>query len=102
MSEVLSTSVDFLPEGKLIRTIRGGEDTLKKSLIKLKKYEFTGYVKSMVKRAGILSEGYLIIKNGVPVAAIYGKRPGDDFQVMFFHKVPPPYSGVTRTLFPSL
>ncbi|MCK4756820.1 MAG: chromosomal replication initiator protein DnaA, partial [Thermoplasmata archaeon] len=82
MSEVLSTSVDFLPEGKLIRTIRGGEDTLKKSLIKLKKYEFTGYVKSMVKRAGILSEGYLIIKNGVPVAAIYGKRPGDDFQVM--------------------
>lgn len=66
----------------MIRTIRGGEDTLKKSLIKLKKYEFTGYVKSMVKRAGILSEGYLIIKNGVPVAAIYGKRFADDFQVM--------------------
>ncbi len=82
MSEVLFTSDDFLPEGKLIRTIHGGEDTLKKSLIKLKKYEFTGYVKSTIHREGSLSEGYLIIKNGIPSAAVYGKRTGDIFQII--------------------
>ncbi len=78
---MLLTSNDFLPDGKLIRTIHGGEDTLKKSLIKLKKYEFTGYVKSMLKRDGKISEGYLIIKNGVPVAAVYGRRDGSDLQI---------------------
>ncbi len=78
---MLLTSNDFLPEGKLIRTIHGGEDTLKKSLIKLKKYEFTGYVKSMLKRDGQISEGYLIIKNGVPAAAVYGRRDGSDLQI---------------------
>ncbi len=82
MSEVLFTSDDFLADGKLIRTIHGGEDTLKKSLIKLKKYEFTGYVKTTIHREGALSEGYLIIKNGIPAAAVYGKRTGDMFQIL--------------------
>lgn len=68
----MSTAGETFPEGKLIRSIHGGGDTLKKTLIKLKQFEFTGYVKCNLTRDGIDLEGYLFIAKGMPVAAVYG------------------------------
>ena len=43
-----STPQDLLlPEGKLIRTTRGGPNALKQLLLDLKKYSFSGYVRTV-------------------------------------------------------
>src|SRR5947199_8463185 len=48
-----STPQDLLlPEGKLIRTTRGGPNALKQLLLDLKKYSFSGYVRTVRVAAG--------------------------------------------------
>ncbi len=49
------------------------------SLEKLKKFEFTGYILTQKETAGSVSESYLIVKDGVLISAIYGRRSEDKF-----------------------
>lgn len=58
----------------MVRTVGGGIDSLKQVLFKLKKFKFSGYIKTNIQRETTASEGYLIVKGGAPVAAIYGRR----------------------------
>src|SRR3989441_3821468 len=53
-----STPQDLLlPEGKLIRTTRGGPNALKQLLLDLKKYSFSGYVRTVRGGSGKRSQG---------------------------------------------
>src|SRR2546427_13133883 len=47
----------LLPEGKLIRTTRGGPNALKQLLLDLKKYSFSGYVRTVRSGTGKRAEG---------------------------------------------
>src|SRR2546422_9127333 len=67
-----STPQDLLlPEGKLIRTTRGGPNALKQLLLDLKKYSFSGYVRTVRGGSGKRSEGIVLLRGGEPQGALY-------------------------------
>src|SRR2546422_5501473 len=67
-----STPQDLLlPEGKLIRTTRGGPNALKQLLLDLKKYSFSGYVRTVRGGSGKRSEGIVLLRGGNPQARLY-------------------------------
>ena len=72
---------ESIPEGKLISTTHGGQKTLDLSMEKLKKFEFTGYIRTRKKHEGYVSEGYIILKDGNLIAAVYGRRVDGRFIV---------------------
>ena len=61
----------LLPEGKLIRTTRGGPNALKQLLLDLKKYSFSGYVRTVRSGAGKRAEGIVLLRGGNPEASLY-------------------------------
>jgi len=60
-----------IPEGIIVRTAKGGTDSLKGILNDLKQYSFTGYVRVTLEKEIMSSVGYLVIEQGVPVMAVY-------------------------------
>jgi chromosomal replication initiator protein DnaA len=64
------------PEGKVIKTLNGGTDALKKVLLDLKKYAFSGYVKTISLREDEPSIGYVIVKEGTPAISVYSHKGG--------------------------
>jgi len=71
---VLHIASDGIPEGKVLSTIHGSPKALELSIEKLKKFGFSGYMLTKRKRDNYTSEGYLVIRDGVLVAAIYGRQ----------------------------
>jgi chromosomal replication initiator protein len=67
-----------MPEGKIIKTINGGTDALKKMLLDLKKYSFSGYVKTISLREDEPSTGYIIVKEGTPAISVYSGQGGSE------------------------
>lgn len=62
----------LLPEGKLIRTTRGGATALKQLLLDLKKYSFSGYVRTVRTGPGAArSEGIVLLRGGNPEASLH-------------------------------
>lgn len=61
----------LLPEGKLIRTTRGGASALKQLLLDLKKYSFSGYVRTVRTVDASRSEGIVLLRGGNPEASLY-------------------------------
>ena len=60
-----------IPEGIVVRTAKGGSDSLKVILSDLKQYSFTGYVRVILQKEIMSSIGYLVVEQGIPVMAIY-------------------------------
>ena len=60
-----------IPEGIVVRTAKGGSDSLKGILADLKQYSFTGYVRVRLAKEIMSSIGYLVVEQGVPVMAVY-------------------------------
>jgi len=60
-----------LPEGKIVRVLSGGTDSLKQILVDLKKYSFSGYVKTIIEKQGKASIGHIIVKEGNPEISIH-------------------------------
>lgn len=60
-----------IPEGIVVRTAKGGANSLKSILADLKQYGFTGYVKVTLEKDIMSSIGYLVVEQGTPVMAIY-------------------------------
>jgi chromosomal replication initiator protein DnaA len=77
--QVLQIASESIPEGKVISTIHGSPKALELSIEKLKKFEFTGYLLTKKKMDNYISEGYLVIKDGVLIAAIYGRHTDGRF-----------------------
>src|SRR6266704_5227700 len=74
-----STPQDLLlPEGKLIRTTRGGPNALKQLLLDLKKYSFSGYVRTVRSSDGRRSEGIVLLRGGNPEASLYHRDGTQD------------------------
>src|SRR2546422_1993851 len=74
-----STPQDLLlPEGKLIRTTRGGPNALKQLLLDLKKYSFSGYVRTVRGGSGKRSEGIVLLRGGNPQASLYHRDGTQD------------------------
>ncbi len=61
----------LLPEGKLIRTTRGGASALKQLLLDLKKYSFSGYVRIVRTHGGVRSDGIVLLRAGNPEASLH-------------------------------
>jgi chromosomal replication initiator protein DnaA len=60
-----------IPEGIIVRTAKGGPDSLKVILADLKQYVFTGYIRVTLEKEIMSSIGYLVIEQGTPVMAVY-------------------------------
>ena len=60
-----------IPEGIVVRTAKGGPDSLKGILADLKQYSFTGYLKVTLEKPFMASTGYIVVEQGTPVMAIY-------------------------------
>jgi chromosomal replication initiator protein DnaA len=60
-----------IPEGIIVRTAKGGPDSLKGILEDLKQYGFTGYVRVTLEKEIMSSIGYLVIEQGTPAMAVY-------------------------------
>ncbi len=59
------------PEGKVIRTLQGGSDTLKVLLLDLRKYSFSGYIRTILKDTTDEANGYVVVKAGNPEATVH-------------------------------
>src|SRR3989441_4782357 len=59
------------PEGKVVRRVTGSADALKALLLDLKKYTFTGYVRTIRVADGQPSEGVVFIQAGNPIASFH-------------------------------
>lgn len=68
----------LLPEGKLIRTTRGGATSLKQLLLDLKKYSFSGYVRTVRMKDGVRSEGIVLLRAGNPEASLHQTGDAQD------------------------
>ena len=68
----------LLPEGKLIRTTRGGPTALKQLLLDLKKYSFSGYVRTVRSGGGKRAEGIVLLRGGNPEASLYHRDGTQD------------------------
>lgn len=60
-----------IPEGIVVRTAKGGPDSLKGILADLKQYSFTGYLKVTLEKPFMTSTGYIVVEQGAPIMAIY-------------------------------
>jgi hypothetical protein len=60
-----------LPRGKLVETLKGGPDVLKKLLIGLGGRDFNGYLKIDTRREGIDSHGIIIVMGSRAVMAVH-------------------------------
>jgi len=60
-----------IPEGIVVRTAKGGPDSLKEMLADLRKYSFTGYVKVTLDKDIMSSVGFLVVERGDIVMAVY-------------------------------
>lgn len=60
-----------IPEGIVIRTAKGGPGALDGLLRDLRSMGFAGYLKVVLDKPGMVSEGYLVIEAGSPTMAIY-------------------------------
>ena len=70
----MRTTDNDIPEGKVISRIAGGKDALNLSLEKLKKFDFTGYLRSVLEHDDFTSEGYFFVKDGNLIMALHGNR----------------------------
>jgi len=68
----------LLPEGKLIRTTRGGANALKQLLLDLKKYSFSGYVRTVRSSGGKRSEGIVLLRGGNPEASLHQREDAQE------------------------
>lgn len=79
---------DFdVPEGKVIKTLNGGTDALKRILLDLKKYSFSGYVKTISLREDEPSVGYVVVKEGTPAISFYQGTSGQEFGRMGLKRI---------------
>jgi len=76
-----------IPEGKIIKTLNGGTDALKKILLDLKKYAFSGYVKTIYLRENEPSIGYVVVKEGTPAISVYAGEGGSELGRMSLKKI---------------
>jgi len=76
-----------IPEGKVIKTLNGGTDALKKILLDLKKYAFSGYVKTIYLRDNEPSIGYVVVKEGTPAISVYIGEGGPEYGRMGLKKI---------------
>ncbi|MEE9489997.1 MAG: DnaA/Hda family protein [Thermoplasmata archaeon] len=76
-----------IPEGKIIKTLNGGTDALKKILLDLKKYAFSGYVKTIYLRDNEPSIGYVVVKEGTPAISVYAGEGGPEVGRMSLKKI---------------
>ena len=60
-----------IPEGIVVRTAKGGPESLKGILADLKQYSFTGYIRVTLEKEIMSSIGYLAVEQGTPVMAVY-------------------------------
>ena len=60
-----------IPEGIIVRTAKGGPDSLKSILADLKQYSFSGYLKVHLEKEIMSSIGYVVVEHGTPAMAIY-------------------------------
>ena len=60
-----------IPEGIIVRTAKGGPDSLKSILADLKQYSFSGYLKVRLEKEIMSSIGYVVVEHGSPAMAIY-------------------------------
>ncbi len=60
-----------IPEGIIVRTAKGGPDSLKSILADLKQYSFSGYLKVRLEKEIMSSIGYVVVEHGTPSMAIY-------------------------------
>ncbi len=60
-----------IPEGIVVRTAKGGHNSLKGILADLRQYSFTGYVRVTLQKEIMSSTGYLVVEQGVPIMAVY-------------------------------
>jgi len=60
-----------IPEGIIVRTAKGGQESLKGILADLEQYSFTGYIRVILQKEIMNSIGYLVMEQGVPVMAVY-------------------------------
>jgi chromosomal replication initiator protein DnaA len=60
-----------IPEGIIVRTAKGGPDSLKAILADLKQYSFSGYLKVRLEKDIMSSIGYVVVEHGTPAMAIY-------------------------------
>ena len=60
-----------IPEGIVVRTAKGGPESLKTILADLKQYGFTGYIRVTLQKEIMSSIGYLVVEQGTPVMAVY-------------------------------
>jgi hypothetical protein len=60
-----------VPEGVIIRTIKGGTDTLKRILTDLRKYSFSGYVKTVLNGKSASATGYIVLQDGIVALSYY-------------------------------
>ncbi|MFQ5909366.1 MAG: chromosomal replication initiator protein DnaA [Thermoplasmata archaeon] len=82
----MTRDYDF-PEGKVIKTLNGGTDALKRILLDLKKYAFSGYVKTVSLREDEPSIGYVVVKEGTPAISVYSGEGGTAFGRMGLKKI---------------
>ncbi len=79
----------IVPEGKVIRSLRGGPDVLRGLLRELKRYSFTGYVLTRRPQVGSAAEGVLGVKAGEVLFALRSigsdaSNAGDALKQMWF------------------
>jgi chromosomal replication initiator protein DnaA len=60
-----------IPEGIIVRTAKGGPESLKGILADLKQYGFTGYLRVHLDKEIMSSIGYVVVEHGAPIMAIY-------------------------------
>ncbi|MFQ6107244.1 MAG: chromosomal replication initiator protein DnaA [Thermoplasmata archaeon] len=75
------------PEGKVIKTLNGGTDALKRILLDLKKYAFSGYVKTISTREDEPSIGYVVVKEGTPAISIHSGAKGTEYGRMGLKRI---------------
>lgn len=71
MSAGRATARPVFPEGKVVRRLPGSADALKLMLLDLKKYAFSGYVRTIRVTEGKPSEGFVLVHAGNPVASFH-------------------------------
>jgi chromosomal replication initiator protein DnaA len=79
LSEGARITSEAIPEGTVISSISGGPDSLERLIEKLRKFEFTGYIMTKLRRGEGMFHGFLVIENGTVAAAIYGRVLNDKF-----------------------
>ena len=66
------------PEGKVVRRVPGSADALKTMLLDLKKYSFSGYVRTIRVAEGQPSEGIVLLSGGNPVGCFHYREEREE------------------------